>query len=67
MSAERLAIRYFRPEAESSTESGVRFAFEYDYTLASYEAIWDSVRGCRSRTFANFSDLNLDGLYTRHR
>ena len=42
---------------------GVHFSFAYDYTLASYEAIWDSVRGCRLRRYADEGlDASLMGF-----
>jgi hypothetical protein len=62
MSSDSLNLRYFSPESVTE-DVGVHFSFAYDYTLASYEAIWDSVRGCRSRRYADEGvDASLMGF-----
>ena len=56
------SLRYFSPES-GAEGGGVRFSFAYNYMLASYEAIWDSVRGCRSRRYADEGvDASLMGF-----
>ena len=50
MSSQRLRINYFRPDNERPPESeGVRFVFAYEYTLNTWEAIWDVVHGSVER------------------
>ena len=62
MSTERLNVRYFNPEPESTADGGVRFTFAYGYMLASYEAIWGRVHGCRSRMWSDGNNSDLLGF-----
>ena len=53
---------YFNPEPESTADGGVRFTFAYGYMLASYEAIWGRVHGCRSRMWSDGNNSDLLGF-----
>ena len=59
MSSDSLGIRYFSPNPDSPEGGGVRFQFAYNYTLASYEAIWGTVNCCHERCFEGMNLMSF--------